>query len=268
MNNNPIGIFDSGIGGLTVAHAIKQNLPNENIVYFGDSAHMPYGDKSAESIISYSKRIADFLLSKNCKIIIIACNSASAVAYEELKKYVPEEIEVINVIDPVIEYIKDSYKSGNIGIIGTKATISSEAYHKKISDVLKNDDLKIFSKATPLLVPMIEEGFIYDDISNAIIRAYLDNEDFKNISYLVLGCTHYPVIKNQIKKFYDFQTQVVDSTIITSYVRKRLDERDLFNENGNVSQLFYVSDYTQYFLKIAKLFFEEEIKLEKLNIWD
>jgi len=265
VNKQPIGIFDSGVGGLTVAHAIKQILPGENIVYFGDTAHLPYGDKSEEAIRSYSKRIAEFLLEHNSKVILIACNSASASAFEYLKKEFENRAIILDVIDPVVEYLK-TRKISNIGVIGTKRTISSGTYENKINKAAPSS--KVVSLATPLLVPMIEEGFIFDDISNAIIRAYLSNETLAGIQALILGCTHYPIIKNQISKFFNFNVEVVDSArIVSIMVRDILDRNKLLNENGGGDDKFFISDYTPYFEKIARMFFEGEINLKKADIW-
>ncbi len=265
--NHPIGIFDSGVGGLTVASAIKRILPNENLIYFGDTAHLPYGDKSIETISYYSEHIAEFLLEQQCKIIVIACNSASAVANENVIKHVGESALVINVIDPVVEFIASNKQFSRLGIIGTKATINSGTYEKKIKE--KKTKLEIFSMATPLFVPMIEEGFIFDDISNAIIRTYLSKKEVKDIDALVLGCTHYPVIKNQISKFYNFKVDVIDSSkIVASYLHEILQENNLMNNEKKISHKFFISDYTDYFKVIARLFFEEDIPLEKLNFWN
>ena len=263
----PIGIFDSGVGGLTVANAIRQILPDEQLIYFGDTLHLPYGDKSAESIKSYSTRISDFLLEKNCKTILIACNTASALAYEEVLRQADDRAIVINVIDPVIENVVNDPSLRKIGIIGTKATINSGAY--KIRLIQKNSRLEVKSLATPLLVPMIEEGFIYDDISNAIIRSYLSKEEISGIDTLILGCTHYPIIKNQIAKFYDFRVQVVDSAmIVASHVKRVLREKNLLNEEEKAGpHAFIVSEYTESFELIAKMFFDEKIQLQKINLW-
>ena len=149
-NNNPIGIFDSGIGGLTIARAIKRKLPNESLIYFGDTQHLPYGDKSSKSIVFFSEQIINFLRTKKCKAIIVACNSASS--------YLPISADcqnIFNVIDPVIKYLK-KFKKLKIGIIGTKATISSKVYFNKIKSL--NRELSVEQMSTPLLVPMIEEG--------------------------------------------------------------------------------------------------------------
>lgn len=265
-SEQPIGIFDSGVGGLTVAGAIKRLLPEENLIYFGDTAHLPYGDKSKETITHYSERITEYLLEKNCKIIVIACNTASANAYESVLSLVEDRALVINVIDPVIDYVVSQKTSGAIGVIGTKGTINSATYEKKLLG--KNSGLKVVSMATPLFVPMIEEGFIYDDISNAIIRSYLSKEPLHNIDTLILGCTHYPIIKNQISRYYNFKVTVIDSSsIVAQSLRDLLQKNRLNNKNNNVSCTFYVSDYTDYFKTISKLFFEEDIELEKLNFW-
>ncbi|HZY25616.1 MAG TPA: glutamate racemase, partial [Bacteroidales bacterium] len=189
MKGQPIGIFDSGVGGLTVAHAIKQILPGESLIYFGDTAHLPYGDKSAESIRNYSQRITEFLLEHDSKVIVIACNSASASAFDSLKGKFGKTTILIDVIDPVVDYLS-TRNFNKIGVIGTKRTISSGTYELKIKE--KSPSTQVISMATPLIVPMIEEGFIFDDISNAIIRTYLSSESLDGIQALILGCTHYP----------------------------------------------------------------------------
>jgi len=194
--DKPVGIFDSGVGGLTVANAIRNKMPGEQIIYFGDTFHLPYGDKSRESVQYYSTRITDFLLDFNCKVILIACNTASASAYEEVKNHAGKRAVVFNVIDPVVKYVRDNFEGGKIGVIGTKGTINSGTYQTKLKESLP--DLEVAAVATPLLVPMIEEGFIFDDISNAIIRTYLTNPQLEDIKTLILGCTHYPIIKRQI----------------------------------------------------------------------
>lgn len=265
-SDSPIGVFDSGLGGLTVVSAIKSLIPNERIVYFGDTAHLPYGEKSADSIRFYSKRIADFLLSRGVKVLLIACNTASAFAFEEVKEHVANKALVMNVIDPVIENVVQNRKIGKIAIIGTKGTTSSGTYPKKLLSI--RPDLEVVAMATPLLVPMIEEGFIYDDISNAIIRSYLSNERLKNIDSLILGCTHYPIIKNQIRKYYNFNINVIDSSLIVAQTLKNyLVENEALNSVENPKHKFYVSDYTEYFKQIAEMFFDDEIDLEQLDFW-
>jgi glutamate racemase len=265
LKEQPIGIFDSGVGGLTVAHAIKQILPYENLIYFGDTAHLPYGDKSAEAIESYSRKITEFLIEHNAKVVVIACNSASASAFGTIKKEFGSKTLIIDVIDPVVDYMgtRDFKK---IGVIGTKRTISSKMYETKLKE--KSPGTSVISMATPLLVPMIEEGFIFDDISNAIIRAYLSNPSLDGIQALILGCTHYPIIKNQISKIFNFDVEVVDSAKIVSLLLKdTLERNNLLNSRGKSVDQFFISDYTPYFEKIARMFFEEEINLKKADIW-
>jgi glutamate racemase len=265
VKEQPIGIFDSGVGGLTVAHAIKQILPGENLVYFGDTAHLPYGDKSAESIKNYSRRITEFLLDHKSKVVLVACNSASASAFDTLKLEFGERTILIDVIDPVVEYLS-TRNFARIGVIGTKRTISSGTYENKVRE--KSPATAVISMATPLLVPMIEEGFIYDDISNAIIRTYLSDKSLDGIQALILGCTHYPIIKNQISKIFNFNVEVVDSARLVSVIlRDTLEKNNLLNDSGKSNDLFFVSDYTPYFEKIARMFFEGEINLEKADIW-
>lgn len=266
VKNKPIGIFDSGVGGLTVAHAIKQILPGESLVYFGDTAHLPYGDKSAESIKYYSGKITEFLLEHDSKVVLVACNSASASAFDSLMKDFGARTILIDVIDPVVNYIS-SRNYSKIGVIGTKRTISSGTYDLKLKE--KAPKTTVISVATPLLVPMIEEGFIFDDISNAIIRTYLSCDAFTGIEALVLGCTHYPIIKNQISKFFNFDIEVIDSArSVAVKLRETLDRFDLLNDTGMVKDQFYVSDYTSYFDKIARMFFEGDINLQKADIWN
>jgi glutamate racemase len=265
MKEQPIGIFDSGVGGLTVAHAIKQILPGESLIYFGDTAHLPYGDKSAESIRYYSQKITEFLLEHNSKAVLVACNSASASAFDSLRKEFDGKTILIDVINPVVNYLGTKNFS-KIGVIGTKRTISSGTYEQKIKE--KSPSTTVISLATPLLVPMIEEGFIFDDISNAIIRTYLSNEELSGIEALILGCTHYPIIRNQISKIFNFNIEVIDSARIVSMIlRDILEKNNLLNDSGIVNDQFFISDYTTYFEKIARMFFEGEINLKKADIW-
>ncbi len=264
-SNRPIGVFDSGVGGLTVAQAIRQILPGERIVYFGDTAHLPYGDKSEEAIRGYSRRITEFLLSHDAKIVLIACNSASASAYETLLAEFGDRVIILDVINPVVEYCS-SRNYSRLGVIGTKRTISSGTYEKKLREASPSTDLA--SLATPLLVPMIEEGFIFDDISNAIIRSYLSDQRLDDINALILGCTHYPIIRNQISKFFNFNVEVVDSArIVAVRLREVLEKNNLVNRGVSGEDIFFVSDYTDYFEKIARMFFESSINLRKADIW-
>ena len=265
MKNAPIGIFDSGIGGLTVANAIKTALPNENIIYFGDTEHLPYGEKSKKAILSFSKKIISFLLEKKCKIIVIACNSASSALDRSMQKLI-KNTSIFNVIDPVVTAIIKPGSKENIGVIGTKATISSGIYENKITEISKK--AKINSLATPLLAPMIEEGFIDGEISNTIITNYLSNKKLMNIEHLILACTHYPLIQKEIKNYYKGSVNVIDSAnIVAKYIAKKLKEDDLINTSRLTEHHFYVSNYTKSFEKSAKFFFKKSIKLEEINLF-
>ena len=267
MNSNPIGIFVSGIGGLTVAYAVTTLLPNENIIYFGDTAHVPYGDKSSSAIQAYSIKICNVLLQQKCKVILIACNSASAAAYELVREYVGSKAKVMNVIDPVIDYLSITYSEKTIGLIGTKQTVNSNIYKKKVDNLAKEITLK--SLATPLLAPMIEEGFFNNTISESIIQEYLRNIVLDDIEALILGCTHYPLIKTQIEHYYQGKVNVLDtSEIVAKSVEKYLSENQNLNVMNAHIKHFYVSDYTKSFENSTKIFFGEQIHLEHYPLWE
>lgn len=265
--NQPIGIFDSGIGGLTVAHAIRQLLPKENIVYFGDTAHLPYGDKSEAAIQAYSIKIADVLLRKGCKVIVIACNSASSAAYELLREYVRKDAHIINVIDPMVKAVVDGFANKKIGLIGTKRTVQSGIYARKIAEANTGIDLKTLP--TPLLAPMIEEGFFNNQISHEIISQYLSDPVLSGIEALILACTHYPLIREDILSFYNGNMVVLDSSVVVAEaLREYLASSQLLNENGTGERHFYVSDYTEAFEAATRIFFDETVKLEKHPLWN
>ncbi|MBX2946458.1 MAG: glutamate racemase [Cyclobacteriaceae bacterium] len=261
----PVGIFDSGIGGLTVAHAIRKELPHENIVYFGDTAHLPYGDKSEAAIQAYSVKIADALLKKGCKVIVIACNSASSAAYELLKEYA-RYVKIINVIDPMIELVANKFAHQSIGLIGTKRTIQSGVYARKITEL--NKGITLHSLATPLLAPMIEEGFFDNKISHEIIAQYLADPELKNIEALILACTHYPLIKTAINEYYRNQMTILDSSeVVAMALGKYLTQEKLLNTNGGDHHEFLVSDYTDSFEASTRIFFHKPVHLERYPLW-
>ncbi len=250
-----------------MAHSIKSLLPEEKIIYFGDTFHLPYGDKSSQSVRYYSRRIADFLLEKSCKTVLIACNTASASAFEEVTQHVGDRAIVLNVIDPVVKHLCSKGKNGSVGVIGTKGTINSGTYEEKITRCAPST--KVTSMATPLFVPMIEEGFVDNDISDSIIHAYLSDKRFDGIHTLILGCTHYPIIRRQIERFFHNRVDVIDSGhIVASELKQILHQQKLLNwNNASDKHEFYVSDYTDFFEKISRMFFMEEVRLEKLDFW-
>lgn len=253
---------------MTHAHAITSLMPNEPIIYFGDTAHLPYGDKSATAIQSYAVKISHLLLEKNCKLILIACNSASAAAYDLVKAYVGSKAIVVNVIDPVINYLEENWQNKTVGLIGTKQTINSGIYEKKASAL--NRHIKIQSLATPLLAPMIEEGFFNNSISEHIIKEYLDQGVLAEIDGLILGCTHYPLIKKQIEAYYNGSIPIIDTSIIVAeYIQHLLKSEGMLAMTDEVgSRQFFVSDYTESFEKATQIFYGEAIKLTQYSIWD
>ena len=264
----PIGIFDSGIGGLTVARAITQLMPDENIIYFGDTAHLPYGDKSAASIRHYCERITRFLKTNNCKMVVIACNTASASGFKTVQKTFGYPELTLNVIDPVASHIVEKKERQKVGVIGTKRTIESSVYPKKIHAL--KPGLPVSSVATPLLAPMIEEGFFNNKISKTIINSYLSKNTLQNIDTLILACTHYPLIRKEIEQFYIHPVEIIDSaTVVSQEVKRVLLRKGLLNDSGNTPNYhFYVSDYTKSFESTTRIFFQKKVKLELQSIWE
>ncbi|MFT2009535.1 glutamate racemase [Pontibacter sp. 13R65] len=267
MKEQPVGIFDSGIGGLTVAQAITKVLPEEQIIYFGDTAHLPYGDKSTAAIQAYAVKICDLLIRQRCKVILIACNSASAAAYELVKEYVGSKAKVLNVIDPTIAYIGQNYPGRTIGLIGTKQTVNSGVYERKVEEL--GSDIVLKSVATPLLAAMIEEGFFNDSISESVINAYLSDEGLHGVEALILACTHYPLIKNQIARYFEGKVDVLDaSQIVAEHVRSYLAQQGLAAEQLAGDHKFYVSDYTYSFEESTRIFFKRQVHLEHFPLWE
>ena len=249
-----------------MAHAIAQALPGESIVYFGDTAHLPYGDKSPDSIKYYSIRIAQFLLHKKCKAIVIACNTASSIASETVRDFAGKKIPVIDVISPAVERITLLKKISKVGVIGTKGTIRSDVYAKKIHQ--QKPGIEVVSLATPLLAPMIEEGFFNNKISRTIIGSYLLRPKLKNINVLILGCTHYPLIRPEVEEIYGGKTPVLDSAeIVAAEVKRTLTRKKMLASGRKGTHHFYVSDYTQSFEKTTGVFFGNQIRLEEARIW-
>lgn len=265
MNTHSIGIFDSGIGGLTVANAISTLLPNEHLVYFGDSEHMPYGEKSADLIQEFSVKITRYLVEKKkCKAIVIACNTASAVAYSSLKNEYEGKIPIINVIDPMIELIvNSSFKK--IGIIATRGTIESNVYQDKIDRRAPNQAYAVL--ATPLLASMIEENFIHDEVSSSVINKYLSHPCLEDIDALVLACTHYPLISDQISEYYQHKIQLLSSgNIVAEKLRAILEKEQLINPQKKEKNEFIVSDLTKNFDQSAMKFYGSQINLKELKL--
>jgi glutamate racemase len=259
-----IGIFDSGVGGMTVARAVETMLPDYQITYYGDLARTPYGSKSSEAIIEYSIENTRFLMEQGAKVLIIACNSASSVASEILRQKF--SLPIFEVISPAVERAVSSTKSGNIGIIGTRATIHSGIYDQKIKE--HAPDFRVFSQACPLLVPLVEEGWIGARETKMILRKYLNPLKQKQIDTLVLGCTHYPLLKDLIHhRMGKNRTRLIDSSIEAALKLKRyLDENRDFCKTlhrGNENK-YFVSDITRTAVEIAEKIFGRRIDLEKV----
>ena len=193
--NNPIGVFDSGVGGLTVAREIMRQLPGEDLVYFGDTARVPYGSKSKNTVLKYSRQIVRFLRTKDVKAIVVACNTASALALDEIAGEI--DIPIIGVVKPGAKMAVETTKTGNVGVIGTESTVKSGIYNDYIREL--NPDITVVSKACPLFVPLVEEGLLEDRVTDDIVARYLHEMKEYRVDALVLGCTHYPLnrITNQ-----------------------------------------------------------------------
>lgn len=264
MNDNrPIGVFDSGVGGLTVAKEIKRLLPNENIIYFGDTKHLPYGDKSKEAITQYTTKITKFLVKENCKAIVVACNTATSNSIEEIRK-VAKKTLVVDVISPVAKKVAFELHQ-KIGVIATKATVNSHAYKNYIRKY--NRHIKVVELATPLLVPIIEEGFTNTLVSKFAIEEYLSYKKFNDIDTIILGCTHYPLIEKEVQSAFSNRVQVVDSPLIV--VNELITEMEKKSLLGNVEipqYHFFLSDYTENFARLAKKFFGKTIRLEQKQL--
>jgi len=263
-SDGPIGLFDSGVGGLTVARALARKLPNERLLYFGDTAHLPYGEKSPEAIRSYALGISRHLIDQGAKAIVVACNSASAVALDTLKEEL--KVPVFNVIDPVVEYL-ERHKASHIGIWGTRATVSSGIYPRKLAEVLPHS--LVSPMATPLLVPVIEENLLSGEVTNAVVSLYLNDPRMANVEHLVLACTHYPLIASQISKQLEKKVALLRiPTIVAQSITKQLDSLQLLRESpSELPHHFAVSDYTESFEKISRIFFGKGISLHEENIW-
>ena len=267
LATRPIGVFDSGIGGLTVARAVSRLLPHERLVYFGDTAHLPYGDKSTAAIQAYAVKICDVLLRQQCKVILIACNSASAAAYELVREYVGSKALVMNVIDPIVAHVGQHYAGRAVGLIGTKQTVGSNVYRKKIDDLAAN--IELHALATPLLAPMVEEGFFNNAISESVIQTYLSDPALANVEALVLACTHYPLIREQIAAYYQGRVDVLDpSETVAAALRALLAAHQLLAPVQAPRHHFYVSDFTRSFEESTRLFFGQEVELELYPLWE
>jgi glutamate racemase len=256
-----IGIFDSGVGGMTVARAVEQLLPHHPLLYLGDIARTPYGTKSARTIIDYSVENTKFLVQNGANIIVIACNSASSVATARLREEF--DIPIIEVITPAVEQAIAKSRTGRIGVIGTRATIRSCIYEKKIRE--RMPEYKVFSKACPLLVSLVEEGWIGKRETKMILRRYLHDLKNQQIDTLVLGCTHYPLLNHLIQPRIGRKVTLIDSSAATAHFLKDYLENDAASQpdvSHNPGQnRYFVTDLTETAEHIAAKIFGRKIKL-------
>lgn len=255
-----IGVFDSGVGGLTVVKEIFKYLPGYQIIYFGDTARLPYGTKGAGFVKRYSKKITQWLLNKEAKIIVIACNTSSAWAADSLKKEF-KNIPIFEMISPAVKDAIEKTENKKIGIIGTPGTIKSGVYRKKLLELDKG--LKFFSQSCPLFVPLVEEGWISEKITEEIAKKYLNSLKEKNIGSLVLGCTHYPLLKNIITKTIGNKTKIINpAESLAKDLKSFLEKNPKIEKQikkGDKHQFFF-SDEPYNFEKISRLCFNKKIK--------
>lgn len=265
LNHAPIGVFDSGVGGLTVAREIMRQIPDERIVYFGDTARVPYGSKSPNTIIRYSRQIIRFLRTKNVKAIVVACNTASAFALETIK---PElDIPIIGVVKPGAKVAARTTENGKIGVIGTEGTIRSEIYTKTIHR--ENKDAQVMGRACPLFVPLVEEGWIKDPVTVAVAERYLQPFKESDIDTLILGCTHYPLLRSTVREIMGEGVNLVNPAYETAVeLRRLLAEQGIANDgkaqDWEEKYQFYVSDAAEKFMQFANSILPYDIEQTQL----
>lgn len=265
-SGSPIGVFDSGLGGLTVAREIMRNLPNERIVYFGDTARVPYGNKSKATIVRYSKQIVRFLKTQNIKAIVVACNTATALAIDEVREMAG--IPVIGVIEPGAKMAVKATRNKKIGVIATRATIYAREYNNVIHRI--DPDIKVLGQACPMLVPLVEEGWIHDRITDDIILRYLDDLLEHGIDTLILGCTHYPLLRSEIRKLVGDKITLINPAYETAIgLGQMLRECGIANctprDEGEPSPYrFFVSDDAGRFTDFANSILPVDVKMARI----
>ncbi|MBU5635238.1 glutamate racemase [Geomonas sp. Red69] len=252
-----IGIFDSGVGGLTVLKEVLQTLPQEDTIYLGDTARVPYGTKSPETVIRYSRQIARYLMNRDIKLLVVACNTASAVALSALQQEF--DIPIVGVIEPGARAAAAATRTGKVGVIGTAATVASSAYTKAIKRI--NPDIEVVNRACPLFVPLAEEGWVDNEVTRMTARIYLEDLKAQGVDTLVLGCTHYPILKEVIAQVMGPEVTLVDSAAETARtVAQILTEEGLLrpvNERGN--HHYYVTDIPAGFIRVGNRFLGGEL---------
>lgn len=268
-DTSPIGIFDSGIGGLTVVRAVQKLLPNEDIIYFGDTARVPYGIKSMDTVRHYSMQITNFLLDRGVKLILIACNTAAAAAEQHVKSYA-SPVPVLGVVESGSKAAVDRvHGQGKVAVLGTLATIGSGTYEQSLK--AKNPQVQVFSRACPLLVPLAEEGWTDNDVSRATLEVYLKDIKAQDPDAVILGCTHYPLFKEGIRKYLNADDEdIIDSAdAIAEAARNTLSGTKMLNPKIEAGQFHcYVSDKPQRFQQLAERFLGHPIHRLEIVEWD
>jgi glutamate racemase len=253
----PIGVFDSGIGGLTVLRALTEALPAEDFIYLGDTARLPYGTKSNEVILRYSRENSEFLLAKGIKMLVVACNTSSAVALGDISRMTV--VPVVGVIEPGAAAAVKASRSGKIGVIGTEATIASGAYTRAIQELRPRAE--IYTRACPLLVPLVEEGWTENEIAERAVACYLESLKQSGIDTLLLGCTHYPLLRGLFERVLGPAVRIVDSAgAAAAAVSKRLNKLGLARLHGGGSQSFFVTETPERFVRVGRRFIGDRVE--------
>ncbi len=261
LNNRPIGIFDSGIGGLTVLKEIRRMLPNEDLIYFGDTARVPYGTKSPLAVKKFASEISVWFKSLNVKAIVVACNTVSAIALKEVEKF--SKVPVIGVIKPGAIESAGAAVSGNISVIGTTAMVNSKAYEKELKRI--NPSFKVFQKACPLFVPLVEEGWSDKKIADEIIYEYLFELKEKKRGVLILGCTHYPMLKKKISSFLSGYKIIDSAESVAKFLKEDLYAKGILSRKKKGKEIFVVSDAPDKFKYLARKLLGLNIKSVRLK---
>lgn len=260
MDNRAIGIFDSGVGGLTVLAEIRKNLPNENIIYLGDTKNFPYGNKTKEQIIKFSIKNVEILIKKGVKIIVIACGTATSQAIQELQSKF--EIPIIGIIEPTVQYIQ-SQNYQEIGVIATQGTIRSGEWEQKLKQSIP--EIKVTNKACPMLAEIAEEGKAQSEQGRKVIKEYMKPFKEKNIDKIILGCTHYPIYEKIIREELGYEVELINTGVtVSKYLQKYIKDKDLENQEKRKNEKIFLTKPEKHFKEIAKNILDENLDIQAI----